>query len=180
MRQKTCKICKTKYIPDRPMQVCCSIPCAIEYGRNKKSYMERKDIQIRKRELLTISELANLAQSAVNKYVRLRDANLPCVSCGRPASWNGQWHASHYRSRGGCSHLRFNLLNLHRACSICNNHLSGNIEGYRRGLIERIGHDKLEMLEVAPKSRKFSREYLERIRSIFSKRARALEKKKPQ
>ncbi len=79
------------------------------------------------------------AQAAFNSWVRLRDAALGCVSCDKPATWAGQWHASHFRSVGSSPEHRFNPLNVHRACSVCNNHLSGNILGYQPELIRRIG-----------------------------------------
>lgn len=86
-------------------------------------------------------------QSLVNKYVRLRDAKEGCISCDKPATWSGQWHASHYYSRGHSSSLRFNLWNIHKSCSVCNSHLSGNIGEYTPRLIEKIGQGKYDQLE---------------------------------
>jgi len=85
-------------------------------------------------------------QALVNRYARIRDSADGCMSCDKPASWNGQWHASHYYSRGHSSSLRFNLWNIHKACSICNNHLSGNIEQYTPRIIEKIGRERYDWL----------------------------------
>ncbi|HDL2201950.1 TPA: recombination protein NinG, partial [Mannheimia haemolytica] len=80
-----------------------------------------------------------------NKFIRLRDKDLPCISCGR--HHQGQWHAGHYKTVGGNPELRFNEDNVHRQCSVCNNHLHGNIVNYRVNLIEKIGLERVEFLE---------------------------------
>lgn len=85
-------------------------------------------------------------QALVNQYVRLRDANDGCISCDKSRDWSGQWHASHYYSRGHSSALRFNLWNLHKSCSVCNNHLSGNIGEYTPKLIDKIGQERFDYL----------------------------------
>lgn len=86
------------------------------------------------------------AQTIVNKYVRLRDAHLPCISCGTTS--DVQFAAGHYRARGSASHLRFNHDNLNKQCNRhCNMALSGNQRNYRIGLIAKIGIDRVEALE---------------------------------
>lgn len=59
----------------------------------------------------------------------------------------GGWDAGHYRSRGSASHLRFNLLNIHKQCVKCNRFNSGNAVDYRIRLIKRIGEDNVIRLE---------------------------------
>jgi hypothetical protein len=116
-------------------------------------------------------------QVIVNKIVRLRDRHLPCCSCDRPASWDGQWHASHFRSVGAASALRFNLLNIHKGCSICNHHLSGNIAGYTPRLVEKIGREKVDWLYTQNQLAAYDIEYLKRFKSVMGKRLRRLEKR---
>ncbi|MDG6786005.1 recombination protein NinG, partial [Glaesserella parasuis] len=43
--------------------------------------------------------------------------------------------------------LRFNEDNVHKQCSACNNHLSGNITEYRINLVRKIGVERVEALE---------------------------------
>lgn len=86
-------------------------------------------------------------QDAVNAYVRLRDINDPCISCDKPATWQGQWHASHFKSVGHAPFLRFNLLNIHKACSVCNKWKSGNYAGYKPRLEKKIGKEMVDWLE---------------------------------
>jgi hypothetical protein len=84
----------------------------------------------------------------------------------------GSFDAGHYRSRGSASHLRFNLLNIHKQCVKCNRFKSGNAVDYRIELIKRIGLENVEKLESDNKPRKFTIEYLKRLKKIFNKRAR--------
>ena len=93
----------------------------------------------------TKQEWLDDCQAAFNKYIRLRDQHLPCISCGR--FHNGQWHAGHFLSRGSNPELRFNEDNCHRQCAPCNNHLSGNQQKYREALVIRIGEERVASLE---------------------------------
>ena len=119
----------------------------------------------------TLRQLANEAQEKVNLYVRLRDAKEGCISCEKPASWDGQWHASHYRSVGAASAVRFNLWNIHKACSVCNHHKSGNIAEYTPRIISKIGQEKVDWLNSQNDVVKYTREYLIRIKKVFSIKA---------
>lgn len=122
-------------------------------------------------------------QAIVNAIVRLRDRELGCVSCDRPATWDGQWHASHFRSVGAASSVRFHMWNIHRACSICNNHKSGNLEGYRPRIVERIGQEKVDWLLSQNQLANYRIPYLTRFKKVMGKRLRRLlqreEKTKP-
>jgi hypothetical protein len=117
------------------------------------------------------------AQAEVNRYVRLRDFRFGCVSCDRPASWDGQWHASHFRSVGAASAVRFNLWNIHKACSICNNWKSGNLSEYEPRLRERIGADRVDWLRAQNRITLYSIEQLKRLRHVFARKANRLEKR---
>ena len=90
---------------------------------------------------------------------------------------NGQWHGSHFRSVGAASAVRFNLWNIHKACSICNHHLSGNIAGYKPRLIQKIGLEKVEWLESQNQVVRHDIEYLKRYKRVMGKRLRMLEKR---
>lgn len=115
-------------------------------ARDIKAKRERKEKAERKAKLKTLRDWLDDAQNIVNKYIRLRDADKPCISCGTTA--DVQYAAGHYRSRGSASHLRFNHDNLHKQCNRhCNMALSGNQRNYRTGLIARIGLERVEALE---------------------------------
>ena len=113
------------------------------------------------------------AQAAVNRYVRLRDAALPCISCQRHHA--GKWNAGHYRSTAAAPELRFDLDNLHKQCEPCNTHLSGNLIRYRVGLLDRIGADRLAAIEGPHEPRKWTRDELIAMRQRFAAMAKELD-----
>lgn len=183
-KSKKCAVrgCRKPFVPAQPFQSWCSPECGVTIARDKQqkertalAKIERKAIREAKERIKPRSDYLKEAQAAINRYVRLRDAHLGCVSCDRPSTWQGQWHASHYRSRGAAPHLRFSLHNIHKACSICNNHLSGNIMGYRPELVRRIGAQGVEALEASQVRADFTIDYLKRLKRVFAEKARRLE-----
>ena len=138
------------------MQQVCSMECAIAYSKRKAEEKRKKQeksdrlearrrMRARKEALKSRSDWLKEAQKAFNEFIRLRDKDLPCISCGR--YHEGQYHAGHYRSVGACPELRFNEDNVHKQCSVCNNHKSGNAIEYRINLIRKIGLERVEFLE---------------------------------
>ncbi len=184
-KQKSCKVCKTLFTPNKPLQCVCSVECATTLASDKRRHQERnKALADRKltreklEKLKTRTQWASEAQKEVNRYVRLRDVHLGCVSCDKPANWDGQWHASHFRSVGAASAVRFNLWNIHKSCSVCNNWKSGNIGAYRPRLIEKIGLERVEWLENHPRSRDYDVEYLQRLIKVFNKKINRMNKRR--
>ncbi|HEK1443946.1 TPA: recombination protein NinG [Pseudomonas aeruginosa] len=176
--------CGTKFIPQRLGQRVCSPACALATkdkhqapARKAIADRNRREIKARKEKLKSRAEHLKECQAIFNQYIRLRDADKPCVSCGRPATWDGQWHASHYRSVGSTPALRFNPLNVHRACSICNSHLSGNIMGYRPELVRRIGEEAVLALEGPHEPLKLTIEDIKALKAKFRARVRELKRK---
>ena len=156
------------------MQKVCSPVCAGRLVKAAKKEQAERD-KARKESVKPRTKWLAEAQAIINRYVRLRDRDLPCCSCDRPASWDGQWHASHFRSVGAASSVRFHLWNIHKGCSICNNHLSGNIAGFRPRLIERIGQERLEWLESQNQLVRHDVEYLKRLKAVMGKRLKRME-----
>lgn len=184
MKPLACKVCRKEFNPRLPMQVVCSLDCARSFavsarGKAEKvaAVRERKSDRVKLAALKTRAQWAREAQTVVNRYVRLRDSEQGCISCARPASWDGQWHASHWRSVGAAPGLRFNLWNIHKACSICNNHLSGNIAGYTPRLAQKIGADRVDWLNSQNTVVRRDAAYFQRIKVIFSRKTRRLEKR---
>ena len=174
IKPKTCKHCGGCFVPARPLQAVCSPMCANRWVRAAKKE-EAERTKARKAAIKTRQQWLAEVQAVVNKYVRLRDKDLPCCSCERPASWEGQWHASHFRSVGAASAVRFHLWNIHKGCSICNNHKSGNLEGYRPRIVEKIGADRVEWLLSQNQLVKYTPEYCERFKRVMGKKLKRLE-----
>ena len=75
-------------------------------AEEKRKKLEKADrleasrrMRERKEKLKSRSDWLKDLQRVFNEFIRLRDADLPCISCGR--YHQGQWHAGHYRSVGG-------------------------------------------------------------------------------
>lgn len=184
IKQKSCKICKTKFTPYSTTTLVCSHQCAITYANNKRirleviaSAQERVKIKIARDSIKTKQEWLKEAQQWVNKYVRLRDKNLGCISCDKAASWHGQWHGSHFRSTKAASAVRFNLWNINKSCSVCNNWLSGNIGEYEPRLRLKIGNEKVDWLKCQNHTVNYSIDYLKRLKGIAKKKCAMLEKR---
>jgi hypothetical protein len=147
--------------------------------RKAKIKVERAVDRKKLKELEPIGKLEKRAEAAVNAYVRSRDhyRRLGCISCDKPWDWDGQWHASHFRSVGAASSVRYHLWNINRACWICNKLYSGRIDAYGPALVERIGQEKVDWLKGQNQPVRRTREYLERLRAVFARKLRRLEKR---
>ena len=164
--KKRCRQCKRVFTPERPDQLVCGVKCAIKWG---PGYVQR----MKKERLKTLSDHHKALQSVFNRYIRLRDQHLPCVSCGR--FHKGQWHAGHFLSIGSHPELRYCEDNVHKQCAPCNNHKSGDIKNYRESLIQRIGEDRLAWLEGPHDPRKYTREELIDLRREYLQKIKEIE-----
>ncbi|KGQ55358.1 Bacteriophage Lambda NinG protein [Gallibacterium anatis] len=193
MKTYQCAVCKKQFVKKiSSLQKVCSYQCALAFAEaEKKKKQEKLDRQerIKNRKRLkaykeankTHNDLIKEAQSAVNKYIRMRDENKECISCGTPLiseKLGGGFDAGHYRSRGAAPHLRFYTLNIFGQCKRCNRYLGGNYHEYRIGLIERLGIEKVEAIEADQRPRHYSDEDLRRIKRIFNKKVNLLAKRK--
>jgi hypothetical protein len=127
----------------------------------------------------TRSDYLKEAQAAFNAYVRVRDKDDACISCGNYVlndQIGGGWDCGHFRSRGSAPHLAFNLWNAHKQCVKCNRFLSGNVAEYRKGLIKKIGIEKVDFIESCQEFTEITSEYAQRIKRIFRKKKRIKEK----
>jgi hypothetical protein len=155
-----CKNCKEVFKPRKfNWKYCQSDVCnnigvqeLIKKVRVKKEKDSRIKTKKEKQALLTHRDYLKLFQTVFNTYIRTRDKELPCVSCGK--NNEKQFHAGHYRSVGSCPELRFEELNVWRQCATYNTYLHGNLIEYRKELIKRIGVDQVEWLEGPQPSNK--------------------------
>lgn len=185
VKPKACKACKTRFTPARPMQKVCGPMCALELGRAKRLKAEKTTQAQDKRE--TKAKLAKMktrgqwiaeAQATFNAFIRARDAGRPCICCGRTRdssqATGGVWDAGHFRSRGSAPHLRFDERNVHAQLKYCNRYASGNMAGYRLGLIDRIGLEAVEALESDQTARKWPVDELKAIKAEYLAKVKAL------
>ena len=189
-KPKICRnaACSIKFVPQRLGQAVCSPACALatkdvnqEKALRSLAQVGRREIKVRKEQLKSRADHLREAQAAVNEFIRLRDAHLPCISCDSTPNDNdlmtgSRWDAGHYRSVGACPELRFEPLNIHRQCVRCNRNLSGNAVEYRIRLLHRIGIDKVEWLEGPHSARKYTVDEIKAIKADYRAKTRELKR----
>ena len=179
LKTKKCKYskCEKEFVPVNKKHICCDWKCSVDYAKEKevkrKAQSKRKAIKEFKNG--DIPHLTKVAQQAFNKYIRKRDEHLPCISCGHDG--NRQRHAGHFRPVGRNHQMRFNEDNAHSQCSICNNHLSGNLVPYREALIVKIGITKVEALENDNTTKKYTVDELQGIILTYKEKVKQLDQK---
>ena len=180
-RSKTCKnpACRASFVPQRLGQAVCNYTCGLaikevnqEKARKSLAQVERREIKVRKEKLKSRADHLKDTQQAFNAWVRERDAELPCISCGR--HHQGKYDAGHYRTVGSNPALRFEPLNCHRQCSPCNTQLSGNIVNYRISLVTRIGAEAVDWLEGPHEAKKYTVEELKAMTADYRAKTREL------
>ena len=179
MKLPKCKVCREEYQRLRPLQRVCGIACAVvdgkaqaERARTKDAALVRSQDRAARISIKPRAQWLKEAQASFNAWVRARDADKPCISCGRHHA--GQYHAGHYLSTGARPELRFHPDNAHRQCQPCNTHLHGNLVLYRAALIGRIGLERVEWLEGPHQAAHYGVDELKAIKAKYAKAAREI------
>jgi len=160
---------------------CCGEECAIEFAQQEKEKKARQERQKGLQALKTKRDYIKEAQIAFNTYVRMRDSNEVCISCGNPFAdgiLGGGMDCGHYRSVGSAPHLRFHPDNAHGQCKKCNRWGAGRAVDYRIGLIARIGLPRVELLESSESIRKWTIQELLEIRDEYLMKLKKLKDEK--
>lgn len=183
-RPKKCRVatCRASFVPAKPFQSWCSPDCAVaiirqRQDKQRKSFAqrERREIKVRKEKLKSRADHLKDTQQAFNAWIRARDAGQPCISCGTTA--DVQYCAGHYRTTAASPELRFDPLNVHLQCNRnCNMGKSGNLLGYRPGLIEKIGIDAVEWLEGPHEPKKYTVDELKAMTADYRAKTKELKK----
>ena len=137
-----CK-CHKEYQPRESLIVTpkgkfCSYPDAIEWANkqtvkrigtekrkaktviNKAIKAEKVKRKAKKKELITRSSWYQKLQRVVNQYIKWRDRDKACCTCGTCGD-HLKYDAGHYIAVGSNMDLRFELTNIHLQCSVkCN------------------------------------------------------------
>jgi hypothetical protein len=178
--------CQERYTPDpkQPFKDWCSEDCGAELAlkklakiKERQAKAERAETRKRKQESMSLQDRKELVQKLANRYAVLRDHAYGCISCDKGPNWQGVWHGSHFKSVGSNSALRYNLLNIHKACSQCNFFQCGNIANYETRLRQKIGDERVDWLKNHPRSREYTHEYLIRLAAILRRKIKRLERR---
>lgn len=114
-----------------------------------KATKPRIDLEIAKntrKEQNTLKSLLINVRMQLHSYIRERDKQKPCISCG--GQWNDTFQAGHFYKAELYSNLKFDKDNIHGQCQGCNLFNDGNESGFRVGLINRYGKEFLDSLDV--------------------------------
>ncbi|EAN6732557.1 TPA: recombination protein NinG [Salmonella enterica subsp. enterica serovar Muenchen] len=188
--RRKCKCCNEWFIPKYQNQYWCNEICgtkialerrskerekaekAAEKKRRREEQKQKDKLKIRKLALKPRSYWIKQAQQAVNAFIRERDRDLPCISCGTLTS--AQWDAGHYRTTAAAPQLRFDERNIHKQCVVCNQHKSGNLVPYRVMLIERIGIAAVDEIESDHKRHRWTTEECKAIKAEYQQKLKDL------
>jgi hypothetical protein len=174
-------------MPRLTTQPCCyKYECQVTYAtahalksQEKRVKADRKETREKKQALKTRSQWMKEAQVEFNRFIRLRDAGLPCICCGLPlgdiGSVGGGYDCGHYRSVGSAPHLRFDERNAHAQRKQCNRYGSGRAVDYRIGLIARMGVYAVEALEADQTAKHYTIDDLKAIKAKYKTLCRELE-----
>jgi hypothetical protein len=168
-----CKNCKDKFEPIRfNAKFCLKDECIKAFVEEVKVKQWKETKTRMKNDLKTLQDWLKETQTIFNKYIRLRDNGLTCVSCGKPPL---KKNCGHYFSSGGHSNVRFDEDNCHLQCEHCNTYLSGNLLNYQIGIEKRIGAQKLlELHERAHVTKKWTIDELKEIIETYKTKVKEL------
>jgi Bacteriophage Lambda NinG protein len=172
-----CKYHKTKFEKKYAFQQYClsddecikAFSESVKEKRQKQIEKNQKDLENAKKERTEERKLkADLVNTKVqvHSYIRERDKNKPCISCG--CQWNETFEAGHHYSANSFITLKYNLDNIHGQCFYCNNRLEGNFENYALNLPNRIGKERYnKLVELASVDKQFSKIWdIEKLKEI--------------
>lgn len=175
-KKKKCRNCKGSFLPERTMQVACSLLCANIIGKALNAKKQAANAAHRKREFYANDPklAAKRAKTMCHKFIKLRDKDKPCVSCGTVN--DVQYCAGHYKPSGVNALYRYDERNIHKQCNrYCNLGLSGNLSNYRPELINRIGIDAVLEIENNKTEKKWSLQELNAITEYYREKIKQLE-----
>ena len=145
-RPKTCKVCKEKYQPDRPLTEACGVKCAIELAKIKREKKEEAAHRQRKREFkqndVKIRKAA--AKKACHDYIKIRDAGKNCICCNEPLGET--FHAGHFLPSNMNPLIRYDSDNIHGQRIDCNYFKGGDSGDYEKNLRAKIGDERVDLL----------------------------------
>ena len=170
-----CRCCSEKFEQKKFLQKYCDKKeCQIEERtqlalKNLEGIkkQKKKDLAVRKKELLTKGDYIKILQQLVNRFVRNRDGNY-CISCDKPIK--GKVDAGHLFSVGNYPSVRFDIRNINSQCISCNQFNGGSILEYRENLIKKIGQEQFNELDkLAHQNRIFDIEEIKEMIEVYKK-----------
>lgn len=176
---RTCAHCSKPFEPRyTTLQAVCGPRCArakVSADKRAAKQSERAADKKAREAMKTLPQLKAEAKAWMHLWVRLRDKDKGCISCGEPLQGpavGGAFDAGHLRSVGSAKHLEFDTRNVHGQCKHCNQFKGGDPVRYRIGLIARIGLQAVEELDYDETPRKYTRHQMRDLREHFKELAK--------
>lgn len=181
VKPKKCANCEKEFTPTHSTtQKVCSVTCALEWNKKHppKNYtndVKKRATRAEKEATMTHSEWLNLLQKVFNTYIRMRDKDKPCISCG--CKLVGKFDAGHFYSVKPYYGLRFHENNIFGQCVQCNQHKHGNLIEYAIRLPQRIGQERFKWLQdnrhitikySIPEIKELIKEYKEKTKMLLT------------
>ena len=162
--KRRCLFCKEYFNAEDgvslPVGFFCGFQHSIEYAKKAQVKLrakekkkgdavtkeERKQRRCRLKELKPRSKWYADLQILVNQFVRYRDRNEPCCTCGT-TNPNIKYDAGHFHTKKARPDIRFELTNLHKQCSQkCNVYGSGMRNEYEKFIVKKYGQGQVDKL----------------------------------
>lgn len=125
------------------------------------------------KKLIPLPDLLKKTQDVFNRFIRLRDQNSGCITCGKQGDQAGHYWPVRY------SGVRFDEMNVNIQETYCNKWCHGNQAVYRMKLVERYGEEavrKLDEKAIRTQKQKWDRYELETIITEYSEKIKQLKK----
>ena len=161
MNKKRCPNCHTYNKPDDKgvklinARLFCDEACMFSYVNNskikakseKKIETENKKIRAVQKRTFYANDLKTrkaAAKKACHLYIRTRDADRPCICCGR--ALGEKFDAGHFIESGNNPKIRYDADNIHAQSVYCNQYKGGNSDDYEGNLRKKIGDERVDRL----------------------------------
>lgn len=150
IKPKLCKDCKQEFKQYNTIQVRC-VECAIKKGNLtpvKPNYakIKREKLESLDTKKQTYVKKVNAIKVIFQKWIRERDKNEPCISCGAVTAIG--FDGGHFYKAENYSGLIFDERNCYRQCQKCNRFLQGNNLEYANRLRLKYGIEWMEKLRL--------------------------------
>ena len=195
IKPKRCAYCRKIFEPTLPGAKVCRPECAAAYAEKARIKSEKttqtaqnRDLKAAKLAIKPLSYWRVRATTAFNKFIRLRDHDQPCISCGKTAfevEWQpgGLWDCGHFMSVGHAPELRFEEKNAYKQCKKCNGG-SGRYakknktvaDSYEENLRKLKGDEIVDWLKGSHEPKHYKIPDLKEIEAKYAKLARELKK----
>jgi len=164
--RRKCKYCKEYYEPKHTTtEPCPKYECRIKHLEANTSKINRANKSVAKEKIKSYSQRLGEAKRVFQKWIRMRDKDLPCQACLKPI--RGIAHGCHVFKAELFSGVIFDERNCFIGCVKCNLYLNGNEVQYLENLKHRFGEEWVEQLRKdahETRKKKYSNDELEAIK----------------